>query len=44
MAVGCSKVGYIRESDHILGSKLMLGQEHSTFVQASSIFHTDKSK
>lgn len=38
MTVMCSKVGYIRGSDHILGSKLMLGHACSTFVQAPEFF------
>lgn len=38
----CSKVGYIRESHHILASKLMLGHAQSMFVQAPSIFYTQE--
>lgn len=44
MTVMCSKVDYIRESNHILGSKLMLGHAHTTFAQAPSIFYADESK
>lgn len=44
MTVMCSKVDYIRETHHILGSKLMLGHARGTFIQAASIFHTDESK